>query len=652
MTFEEQKKKLGTLPWQALYDLAISKEVDEAEVNGKDKDTIITRLLNTSLVNDEEINRLVDDYIYGNRITFTLWTFNKNLSANDYDSLLQLVDWYEPVLDSDYFRNLHILSVEDGTDRFEILYVYSKEYSFTNEEGHDTSIWEQHRGCLWIGKNISYLACISKHDKMTSCIVKFISERIGKGLTQIHPPKAAIEKCIHYKARSRVVLQGTEGEKTIISRSGGLTESQKEEVSRIRDNRIDTSGSYIAEITDDVSASIKYNTKKGNIGILKHLPTSILFEWSEKAIAIIFEEIDKLKGKPATEIFGELGLELKWSVADDEKEKMNWFLTQIITALNQEDEYVFAIEEYVVPILQNNSLFHRLPRVYCNRCESYEVPHCEACSKPLKYSKTGQLYCDCGAPLKITCPEGHLCRVDYWYIPTSKFISMIERNIFQAFKDIDAKYFMCIMDNQVHIVHTQSSEYDGVEIAFSDISCFKNCPTTVNAATKHIAVRLNEKCENSCTKAKIEKCINDGSMVCLPKLFYSILPGYRPQPHKGGEYGDISGEVSVGATHYEMKGIIKKNTKNSGRTTKTGEQLVEEYLLSTTKEGEEIIRQFVEQGMVDSRCQLIAVIAPQYFDHDFKGTLRYLARLSNKKVVFIELDEVCKIIETNDKITL
>lgn len=32
MTFEEQKKKLGTLPWQALYDLAISKEVDEAEV--------------------------------------------------------------------------------------------------------------------------------------------------------------------------------------------------------------------------------------------------------------------------------------------------------------------------------------------------------------------------------------------------------------------------------------------------------------------------------------------------------------------------------------------------------------------------------------------------------------------------------------------
>lgn len=652
MTFEEQKKKLGTLPWQALYDLAISKEIDESEVTGKDKDTIITRLLSTSLVNDEEINRLVDDYIYGNRITFTIWTFNKSLSTNDYDSLVKLVDWYEPVLDSNYFRNLHILSVADGEDRFEILYVYSKEYSFTDEDGHDASVWEQHRGCLWIGKNIPYLACISKHDKMTSCIVRFISEHLLNGLTQIHPPKAAIEKCIHYKARSRVVLQGADGEKTIISRSGGFTEGQEEEISRIRDNRIDTSGSYLAEIADDVSASIKYNIKKGNIGILKHLPTSILFGWSKDAIAIIFEEIDKLKGKPATEIFSELGLELKWSVSDDDKDKMNWFLTHVIAALNHYDEYVFPLEEHIFPLLQNSSYFHKLPRVYCNICESYEVPHCAVCSKPLKFSANGQLYCDCGAPLQITCPEGHICRTNYWYIPTPKFVSMVNRNIQQAFKDADTKYFMCIMDGQVHIVHTQHTDSEGVEIAFADISCFSDCPTAVHEAIKYVAVRLNEKCDKLCTKANIEKCLKDGRMVCLPKLFYSVLPGYRPQPHKGSEYGDVSGEVVVGSTHYEMKGIIKKNTKNSTRISRTGDELVEEYLLSTAKEGEEIIRQFVEQGMVDARCQLIAIIAPQYFDHSLKGTLRYLARLAGKKVVFIGLDEVCKIIEKNNTISL
>lgn len=56
--------------------------------------------------------------------------------------------------------------------------------------------------------------------------------------------------------------------------------------------------------------------------------------------------------------------------------------------------------------------------------------------------------------------------------------------------------------------------------------------------------------------------------------------------------------------------------------------------------------------MNDQRCQVIAIIAPQYFDSGLKGTLRYLARLSHKMITFIELDEVSKIIAMNDKIAL
>ena len=107
MTFEEQKKKLMSLPWQALHDLAVKKKIDEAEVNGKDKELIITRLLGASLLNDEEIDRLVEDYIYGNRITFTLWKFKETLSEDDYMSLSQLDGYKEPLLKSPYFRNLH-----------------------------------------------------------------------------------------------------------------------------------------------------------------------------------------------------------------------------------------------------------------------------------------------------------------------------------------------------------------------------------------------------------------------------------------------------------------------------------------------------------------------------------------------------------------
>ena len=87
-----------------------------------------------------------------------------------------------------------------------------------------------------------------------------------------------------------------------------------------------------------------------------------------------------------------------------------------------------------------------------------------------------------------------------------------------------------------------------------------------------------------------------------------------------------------------MKGIIKKNSS-------TSQNKKNAILLSTSTQGEEIIRQFVEQGITDQRCELIMVVAPQYIDNSFKGTLRLLAKISNKKVVFVELKQICKLLK-------
>ena len=141
-------------------------------------------------------------------------------------------------------------------------------------------------------------------------------------------------------------------------------------------------------------------------------------------------------------------------------------------------------------------------------------------------------------------------------------------------------------------------------------------------------------------------------MACLPKAFYTILPGFRPQPHKGLEYGDVAAPITTAQHAYEMKGIIKKNSKHSARSPKPIGELLSTHLLSTSKEGEEIIRQFVEQGLIDARVDLIAVIAPQYFDNSFKGTLRFLAKLGEKKVMFIELDDIARTLEGNETITI
>ena len=653
MNEQERVNKLEMLPWQALFDLAISKEIDETEIRGKEKSVIISTLIHRGVISDSEIDTLVNNYIYGDRVAFTLWNFDNKLSQEQYDRIYQLEGKIEPYLDAVGFRGLVILSVKECGDRIELLYVYSKEYQYINEEGKNANVWEQHRGCLWIGVEMAYLACISKHEKMTRCVVNYMVEQTGVHLTQVNPPKSAIERCINQVARSRVVLQGTNGEKTIVSRSEGLTEAQQEEIQRIQDTRFDTSGSYIAEIAEDTQATIKYNVKKGSIGIFKHLPAPVLFDWSQSAIEIIFEEIEKLKGRPARVIFKELGLDIKWSYLYNEEDKYSaeWFLSTAIACLGSTETTTHAIPDFARSILHKSQLFMVIPRIYCEECGSYEIPYCASCGKLLECDDSGWLHCSCGAPFQVQCFEGHRsCRVDNWYIPTSKMYTMLKQNICAAFKQDKPDFAMCIMGDILHIVQPYKVKAEGVEIYFNEIENFSSLPSSPSVSTQKYSVCLGEKCDGTCSNAKINKCTTDCSMACLVKAFYTILPGFRPQPHKGTEYGDVAAQVIAGSHTYEMKGIIKKNTMHSTRSPKPIDVLMNTHLLSTSKAGEEIIRQFVEQGLIDNRVDLIAVIAPQYFDNSFKGTLRFLAKLCNKKVLFIELDNVARLIEGNSVI--
>lgn len=652
MNPEEKIRKLETMPWQALFDLAVKYQVEEEELKGKEKDEVIRRLLLTD-ISEEEINKVVDNYIYGNRVTFTLWGFSENLNKEDLDTLKNLegkcVGWIEVK----GFRNLQYISVKECQDRLEILYSYSKEYTYTNENGHADSIWEMHQSCFWVGTEKNYLASISKHEKMMLCVIQLLSEKLGKRISQINMPKKAIERCVNSQEMSRIVLQGTRGEKTTISNSSGFTDEQKQEMEMIRGERFDTSGSYIAEITDGTNATVKYNFNKANIGIYKQLPSEILFEWSKKAIEIILEEIENLKGKPATEIFQEMGVEIKWPGHAGNASKLNWFLTQVIASLDGNQEFRITIPEEIRDILQVERLFIKLPRVYCNECDSYEIPYCANCGEPLTYNRKGALECSCDAPLRVTCAENHhSCEIRPWYVPQKVFLDMVNRNVQKVYKDYVLEYRMCIMGDELCIVRLNPETKSEVEVLFSDIENFKST-IIPDTAVRAFAVRMNEKCEGTCSKAKIDKCVNDATMNCLPKIFYDILPTYRPQPHKGGEFGDVSGPVRIGAYCYQMIGILKKNSENKAQRngkTRTDDELIQEPLLSSSKTGEEIIRQFVEQGMSDARVEVIAVVAPQYFDRSLRGTLCMLAKLAGKKIVFIGLDEVCQLIAMNDKV--
>lgn len=473
MNFEESAKKLYTLPWQALYDLAVEKQIDGEEIKHKEKTEIIRRVL-LSDITEAEIEAVIDDYTYGNRVTFTLWGFSKTLSVEDISALKALEQTEEDYIDVEGFRNLKYVSLKTCSDRLEMIYSYSKEYSFINEEGKADSVWEMHQGCLWIGTEKNYLASISKHEKMLTCVISLIEEKLRNTITQIKPPKKAIERCTNFRAMSRIVLQGTGGEKTAISNSSGFTEEQTREVERIQAGRFDTSGSYIAEINDETTATVKYNVSKGNLGIYKHLPSSVLFSWSKTAIEIILEEIENLKGRPAGEIFREMGVEIKWPGHASDFEELNWLLTQIISSLGEEAELRCTIPDSVKPLLQKEDLFFKIPRIYCNECESYELPYCAHCGEALTYNRKGVLECSCDAPLRVTCAEQHRsCEIKPWFLPKDRLVNAINKNILNVYKDHNLDYKMCIMGDELYIVHEKTGSNAEVELLFSDVSCFQ-----------------------------------------------------------------------------------------------------------------------------------------------------------------------------------
>lgn len=85
---------------------------------------------------------------------------------------------------------------------------------------------------------------------------------------------------------------------------------------------------------------------------------------------------------------------------------------------------------------------------------------------------------------------------------------------------------MCITEQQLHIVKADNNS-DGTEILFDNISCFNTCPSSIKEVTKGFAVHLNEKCDGTCSKAKVSQCLSNPTMLCLPKIFIQFYRDFN-----------------------------------------------------------------------------------------------------------------------------
>jgi len=635
--------RIEGLPWQALHDEAIHSGIPDAEIKEASKEQILNKLIESGFTN-ERLKDLINKYAYGKVVSIILWHMEGEYTEEDLQEIKQLLD-DEYQLENKNFRNLKFTSVTVQSNRIELIYTYSKRHNYIDEAGIEKIVWEQHIGCVWIGTNQQYIAVLGKDEKVWTKVANLVATKVHRKHTPIRPPKTAIDRCFLDATPSRVTLVSPGGERTTISRTEGFTPEQQDETNRISENRRKVSGSYKTAIGDNKNVTARYNSTKGNITILKFLPVEVLFDWTQTAVSIILEEITNLRGKAANEIFSAFGKEIVWAgIPIDKHEHMEWFLSRLLSA-SQTEITEIAVSQELVLFLEDSRYFVAAYRPHCAVCDSPVGAICGECGVSLSVDNVRELKCPSGHPLfegteyRLICPEHHRLPIlkpeHCWYLPTAEVVKKIDDNIQKIYPGSGLAKSWYIANMQL-IIHPERMQ--AREIPFEDIDCFQIVSGAVTNEKKTWLVSLKEKC-SSCSNINCNSCIPAISSICLMRIFNPVIPGFRPQPHRGGEYGDISGQVQYNGRILEMKGIIKSNTKNGA----TSETKINTPLLSTTTAGGEIIRQIVEQGLTDARCNLIAIIAPQYIDAGLKGNLRFLCALGQRNITFIELDQLCHI---------
>ena len=119
---DELYSKLNTLPWQALFEYSKRKGIKEEDIKNKDKSQIVRELDNRKLIEKEEIDKLIEEYIYGDRVTFSLWRFDEKLSDVDID-IIKKLEGKEIRCENSEFRKVTIQKIDQYEEILLLIYM-------------------------------------------------------------------------------------------------------------------------------------------------------------------------------------------------------------------------------------------------------------------------------------------------------------------------------------------------------------------------------------------------------------------------------------------------------------------------------------------------------------------------------------------------
>lgn len=594
------------------------------------------------VVSEELINQYYEQYRYGLKPGFTLYLLcgpRANIIAEQTFSQLQLrLEEVPDSLDAAIrkIRGKRCMMLADQMAEFSMSFL--KKHSYLDENEVPTCIYEFEEFFIWLNIESQYMAIKNVPDKVAETIVKLLKEILHQGITYVKLTKPVIAAAF-----------GTEQKKgTYLKANAADTEAEKITVSdahlQAKASVLNGLASYNMTSTfleqamdDDTSNTLGINCERGKLYLAKNVSATQFREWSisaiQRIVPLITEEamMDDFENFKARNVINCND----WRCTRIQASVLEKIVYGVFNSIRRGHGNAY-INLDVAEIWAKTSK-RWIPKHIseCPVCGEHTYLHCVYChSADIQINKSGKLFCkSCGEVLdRCLCEEGHEFIVQnpydtLWLLPTGETWGLVSSvitdtlllpfdNTFQITANrveiypLHRPLLVNIADipelKQVLDIELSEAEYDQLHVELS---------------------KIKEKCRAS-KNDNCNKCTLSTNHQCLMKLF-TTYQSYRPSPHNGDEFADVSFPVTVDNHTITLVGVIKSalaNNANLTRSSSPAREMLQQIFLMTQ----------------DTRVGLIAAICPSHFQDQFKQDLDYMSRLTNKPIIIMDDLYMCR----------
>jgi len=606
-------------------------------------------ILEQTSITEETVLQYFEEYRYGKKPGFVLyWAkgfMGKDVSPSHFQEAMNVyLDEFRYGADENT-KSLSCHAVDNwGNSETPVLELgmnYLKKYSFVTEDNRFDSIYERIDCFAWICSKKGFVALYNMPPRIEAVVKQTLYHLFSVKLIGVSLNQKVLDTIIPPSTRKKMSLthhdKGSDKPQKVIFSDPQLSDKQEALLTEFNGHEM-SSTSYDEEIDEETTATLGVNCNRGKLYISKNLTATQFREWSIKRILAIIEFFSNVFSDEGIEKFQHLNLfqnssSRKLTIA--QKRALEKIAIAVLICRYKK------LTEYPVEItpLELQTAFPKDTEcsflLMCDSCEDTILPLCPDCERSLFALVKNEVHCDyCRKKVTcLKCDSGHGHAVNdanslLTVLIKDKLFKEIVTELQAIEPSISAASDEYIAVHNGHLKILNSKGFKRIQPR--DISTFASLYSQHLSTEKLPSInatlgKLNEKCKgstiNECDDCRYKSWKSLDDLQCLMQLF-TYFDDFIPQPHQGHEYGDVSIRVMFEGELRSLQGIMKSTTKKITRS---------------SKEGREILDQAI-RGFMDTRVDIVAIIAPALFDDQLSETICTLAKHMKKRVVFMDSD--------------